>query len=90
MTLRLQILVLFSTVLLVSPNGVSADGVVYDRSSKLPLKQREQMAAIAFHDGIEKMIIAINFELDSQDDALWIFPVLGTPDQVKVDIQDEI
>lgn len=88
MKLFIQTLFLFSTILYIFQNIVHADGVAYDRSSMRPLVQNEQMAAIFHHDGIQAMIIAINFDIDDEDDALWIFPVPGTPSKVDLDVID--
>jgi hypothetical protein len=53
---------LVSTVLLF-PSLARADGLLYggDYSSLHPLVPREQAAAIVYRDGIERMVIALNF-----------------------------
>lgn len=74
---------------LLAPGVARADGVAWsgrDYSALAPLTQNEQMAAIAYRDGIERMVIAINVEMAQEDKGLWIFPVPGTPDQVKLDV----
>lgn len=69
-----------------------ADGKAFfkgvDFSSFRPLLEDEQRAIIVHHEGVEKMLIAVSLKLEEQDNALWIFPVLGTPDQVKLDVLD--
>ena len=75
-------------LLLLVPSLARADGIAFDLSSKRPLAEREQRAAISYHDGIERMIIAINFELEDADASLWIFPVPGTPERTKIDVLD--
>jgi hypothetical protein len=70
-----------------------ADGIAFkghDISSWLSLLENEQVAAIHHADGVEKMILAINVDLkDETDQALWIVPVPGTPDNVGVSIGDK-
>ncbi len=68
-----------------------ADGVAYESDPESPFErspQDEQIAAVAHRDGIEKLIIAINIDLEEDEKALWMFPVPGTPDQVKLDVVD--
>ena len=75
--------------ILLFPAQAFADGKAFsgrDYYSLNPVAQNEQVAAISHRDGIEKMIIAVNFEAKDSDKALWIFPVPGTPDQTKVDV----
>jgi len=60
----------------------------YRGSSLRPIEEKEQRAAIVHRDGIEKLVIAINIEPDDHDKALWIFPVPGTPSEVKLDVLD--
>ena len=78
-------------VCILAPRAAHADGVAWsgrDYSALAPLTQNEQMAAIAHRDGIESMVIAISADLAQEDKALWMFPVPGTPDQVKLDVVD--
>jgi len=70
-----------------------ADGKTYfarvdDTAAMRPLMQREQRAAIVCRDGVERLVIAVNVELDEDAEALWIFPVPGTPQEVAVDFVD--
>ena len=82
-------LVLFLGTLLglftVFPTVLRADGMAYGLSSLRPIEQNEQRAAILHRDGVETMIIAINIRPDESESALWLFPVPGTPGQVKFD-----
>ena len=58
-----------------------------DISQWLPLVENEQLAAIHHADGVERMILAINVDLENDaDQALWIVPVPGAPDKVSVSI----
>jgi hypothetical protein len=80
------VLCLFSFPRLAHPDGMAFKG--RDQSSFSPIVPGEQRAAIFHREAIQKMVIAINFEADDEDSALWIFPVLGTPDRTKVDLLD--
>lgn len=73
------------------PAAVLADGkaFLYDRSGIRPLDQNEQIAAIHHRDGVQRMLIAINVDLEDSEDGLWIFPVCGTPDETKLDLVDQ-
>ncbi|GAH64033.1 unnamed protein product, partial [marine sediment metagenome] len=69
-----------------------ADGKAFMRSgdsaSYLPVGQSRQQAAIDHRDGRQKMVIAINIRSEDDGQALWIFPVPGTPDQTEIDLVD--
>jgi len=68
-----------------------ADGMAYkgrDFSSMRPIAQNEQRAVITHKNGVEKMLIAISLEMEDEDNAIWIFPVPGRPQDVKVDVLD--
>ncbi len=68
-----------------------ADGVAFGGEALSPLDwlpQHQQMAAIAHRNGIEKLIIAINIDMADDEEALWIFPVPGTPDRIRLDVLD--
>jgi hypothetical protein len=60
----------------------------YDFSSLYPILEDEQRAVILHRNGIEKMLIAVSLELEEEDDAVWIFPLPGEPNKVKLDIVD--
>ncbi|HUK81450.1 MAG TPA: DUF2330 domain-containing protein [Verrucomicrobiae bacterium] len=59
-----------------------------DWSQLRPVKEQEQIAAIDHRNGIERMVISVNFEAEDADQALWIFPVPGDASQTKVDVVD--
>jgi hypothetical protein len=68
-----------------------ADGVAFrgwDFRSMRPIAQNEQRAVISHHLNTEKMLIAISLDLEDEDNAIWIFPVPGKPETVKVDVLD--
>ena len=72
-------------------SSVLADGVAFkglDWGSLAPALENEQIAAINHRDGVQRMIIAINFDAADDEQALWVFPVPGRPEAVSVDIQD--
>lgn len=80
-----------AAVCLLTPRAAHADGKVWaghDYAALAPLTENDQMAAIAHEGGIERMVIAVSADLGDQDKALWMFPVPGTPDQVKLDVVD--
>lgn len=71
---------------------VYADGKAFryrDLSGLRDLPQSEQVAAISFEDGIQRMLIRIRVSLDDNEDALWIFPVPGPPGRCSVDLADQ-
>ena len=87
-------LAIYASVALAAAGGVSsalADGVAFkglDWGSLTPALENEQIAAINHRDGVQRMIIAINFDAADDEQALWVFPVPGRPEAVSVDIQD--
>lgn len=87
-----QLKLILPVVGLLVPVRGQADGTLYsyraDSSSNRRIAPKEQVAAIVHRQGVEKMIIAINFETQAEDSALWIFPVPGTPQQTRVDVLD--
>ncbi|MCK4873532.1 MAG: hypothetical protein KAS72_12470 [Phycisphaerales bacterium] len=70
-----------------------ADGMAFkgrDTSAMLPIIEHEQVAAIT-HDGTrERLVIAVDIgdALTVDENALWIFPVRGAPEDVTVDLVD--
>lgn len=69
----------------------SGDGVSFksrDWSMLEPVLENNQVAAISHKDGIEKMALAINIDLDDDEQAVWVVPVPGDPSEVKIDILD--
>jgi len=81
----LTILLIF---LVAVPVSVIADGAAWRYYGGIwePLEENEQRAAINYQDGLEKMIIAVNFNLQSNDNAVWIFPVPAKPQKVVIDV----
>jgi len=77
--------------ILVFPTSVLADGVIWRpyNNDLQPLEEYEQRAAINYQDGIEKMIIDVNFDIGAGDRAVWVFPVPASPDDVVIDVVTE-
>jgi hypothetical protein len=69
-------------------DGVAFKGPDLDYSSMRPIKQGEQRAVIVHRNGVEKMLIAVSLELEDEDKGLWIFPVPGNPNTIKLDVLD--
>ncbi|MGD0078928.1 MAG: hypothetical protein ABR969_11000 [Sedimentisphaerales bacterium] len=68
-----------------------ADGVAFagkDYYSLYPISQDTQQALISHNNGIEKMLITVALPLKLQDSAVWIFPVPGNLENVKIDLVD--
>jgi hypothetical protein len=77
----------FLFILLLMPSAI-ADGVIWRPDNWQPLEQNEQRAVIAYQDGLEKMIIAVDFRM-AYDKAVWIFPVPAKPQGVVIDVVTE-
>jgi hypothetical protein len=80
-------LTLVLLLLLLIPATI-ADGGIWRPDNWEPLEQNEQRAAIAYQDGLEKMIIAVDFSMASEK-AVWIFPVPAKPQKVVIDVVTE-
>lgn len=71
-----------------------ADGMIFDKGSTAPVMENEQRVAAILGDGRQSMVIAVSLEgtgkhKDKDDKgSAWIFPVLGSPEEVKVDVVD--
>lgn len=90
MTPRFRSLLLSAAVTSMPYAVALADGKTFrgPGSSLRPVEQDEQMAAIVHAGGVQKMLIAVNFKAEDADSALWILPVPGRPDGVKLDVAD--
>ncbi len=80
-------------VLLLLSAPLLADGVAFkgvDLSALHPAEENEQVAVIAHRDGRQRMCILCRFDAEEAEKALWIFPVLGAPSSVTVDMCDEL
>ena len=68
-----------------------ADGGVFksaDTSMFFPASENEQVAFIACADGRELLVLAVNFEVEANESAVWILPVPAPPDRVKAHLVD--
>jgi len=75
------------TLIVLTPSFVLADGVIIPPvDPHIPLDENAQLAAINYQDGLEKMIISVNFDMKDYDKAAWVFPVPAEPDYVVIDI----
>jgi len=75
------------TLIVLTPPLVLADGMVIPPvDPHIPLDENAQLAAINYQDGLEKMIISVNFDMKDYDEAAWIFPVPAEPNSVVIDI----
>lgn len=75
------------TLIVLTPSLVLADGMVIPPvDPHIPLDENAQLAAINYQDGLEKMIISVNFDMKDYDKAAWIFPVPAEPNSVVIDI----
>jgi len=77
------------TLIVLIPSLVLADGMVIPPvDPHMPLDENAQLAAINYQDGLQKMIISVNFDMKDYDEAAWIFPVPAEPNSVVIDIID--
>ncbi len=79
------------SVLIFITSPCFGDGISFkgrDFSSLRPIAQNEQRAVISYEDGFERMLIAISLEMENEENAIWIFPVPGQPQDVTVDVLD--
>jgi len=70
---------------------VLGDGIAFkgnDYHSLMPISEKEQRAVIIYNNGIEKLLIAVSLELESEDKALWIFPLPSDPNKIKTEVVD--
>ncbi len=70
-------------------DGFALKGI--DGSRWRPLAENEQVAAIHHRNGVQRMALAVQLELEAAEDrGLWIVPVRGEPSRVRVDLIDEM
>ncbi len=84
------LLVVMLGLALCAPRAL-ADGKAFrwtEQGSTQPILEREQRAAILHRDGVQRMVIAVNLELEDDAAAVWVFPVPGQPDNVTADVID--
>jgi len=78
-------------VLTLVPSHVLADGMIIEPyiDRWRPVDENSQLAAINYQDGVERMIISVNFNMKDIDKVAWIFPVPSLPNNVAIDVVDE-
>jgi hypothetical protein len=82
-----RILVFAIAVLCVMPVNALADGMIIDWMPRpRPIDENSQVAAINYQDGLQKMIISVNYNSADASKAVWIFPVAASPSRVAIDI----
>ena len=82
------ILFAFISFLLLT-NLVSADGMihVYDPDMQWGLfPEEQQLCAINYENGIQKMILTVGFREMEGERAVWVFPIPSEPDDTSIDI----
>ena len=88
--LFLLIVATFLLFLMTYPPQVQADGAVYHdnylNSWLLLQRENQQLCAIHYQDGSEKMILVIDVDDLSRGAGVWIFPVPADPDEIKIGI----
>ena len=68
---------------------IQADGCLFkggDASSYRRVEQNEQVAAIHWADGLQRMVIACRYEAEAADKALWIFPLPSGTSLARVEV----
>ena len=73
------------------PSQVLADGIIIEPyiDRWRPVDETSQLAAINYKDGVERMIISVNFNMKDIDEAVWIFPVPSLPNNVAIDVVNQ-
>jgi hypothetical protein len=67
----------------------SADGGIFGKAGSLfYLKENTQYSVIDYSNGIQKMMISVNFDWQDSQKAAWILPIPSNPDSVNVDLAD--
>lgn len=83
----------FATLAILSISvSAFADGKAFlsnDQQTYVPTSEHEQRATIAYKNGIEHLILAITLDLKDDEHGVWIFPVLGDANQIKLSLIDK-
>jgi len=67
----------------------TADGfIMAKRATEYYMEEDSQYAVINYVDGVQKMIISIDFEWRESEKTAWIFPIPSDPDSIVVDVSD--
>lgn len=82
-----KFLIVIVMLLLCPVPSALADGIILPPIPPYhPIEENEQIAAINYQDGLQKMIIAVNFNMKNISQAVWIFPVPAKPERVAIDV----
>jgi hypothetical protein len=84
-------LIIFAILaLMLIPTNALADGMILPHIPPYePVEESQQVAAINYEGGLEKMIITVNFNMHNISEAVWIFPVPADPEKVVIDVVSE-
>jgi hypothetical protein len=64
-----------------------AGGVIYgENEGVFEIQQDMQYAIISHNNGIQKMLVTVNFDWEESNKTAWIFPVPSEPENIKIDI----
>ena len=77
--------------LLIFPTFVSADGMIHIEDPDMHYwrihDEKQQLCAINYENGYQKMILAVDFDNMNKDQkGVWIFPVPAAPDRTVIDV----
>lgn len=74
-------------------NHVSADGFFHSYNPSIAkwelINENEQLVAINYENGIQKMILAVGIGWLNGEKAVWIFPIPASPNNTFVDLVEE-
>lgn len=71
-------------ILFVILPSVLADGMIIDRIG--PVLEKQQLVAINYENGLQKMILTIQTDKLRSDKSVWIFPVPAKPNDIVIDV----
>lgn len=85
-----KILITIAVLMLCLIPSALADGIILPPVPPYyPIEENGQVAAINYQDGLQKMIIAVNFDMQNISQAVWIFPVPAKPERVVIDVVNQ-
>jgi hypothetical protein len=87
----LLFLAITSFIILTAQNA-SADGMAFvlPQDSWLVMRENSQTAAINYENGVQKMLLAAGMANMSGQKAVWLFPVPGDPENVKINLVEKL
>lgn len=75
-------------LLLILLPSVFADGLIIKPGGFI--REQQQVAAINYHDGLQRMILAIKTDEIHDSKAAWIFPVPADPEDIVIDVVTQV